>query len=107
MFVLKEKISVCLTAPFFHKVWHHKEEDKNVQQTSDLILQGVLHALHPALSLRIYISHKNSSQFNKEPLRHLQWNHTTEAITKQFACLEKEIHTFQVIYYYYESSSSS
>ncbi|KAF1376736.1 hypothetical protein PFLUV_G00214560 [Perca fluviatilis] len=38
------------------KVRHHKEDEKKGQQTSDLILEGGLHAPHPALSFGIYIS---------------------------------------------------
>ncbi|KAF3850010.1 hypothetical protein F7725_019729 [Dissostichus mawsoni] len=72
----------CLTPPFSHKVRHHKEDEKKEQQTSDLILEGGLHAPHPALSFGIYISSQSPlyTQLNKEFLDLRQSTHTTEAV---------------------------
>lgn len=75
MLVLREEKESCLT-PFLSltRSWHHKEDEKNGQQTSDLILEGGLHAPHPALSFGIYISSQIPlyTQLNKEFFSHRQ-----------------------------------
>lgn len=51
LFVREKKNQKCLTPPFSQKVRHHKVDEKNGLQASDLILEGGLHAPHPALFL--------------------------------------------------------
>lgn len=46
---------------FFSQGLAPEEDERNGQQTSDLILEGGLHVPHPARPFRIYISPKNSS----------------------------------------------
>lgn len=64
----------CLTPRFSHKVLRPKEDEKNGQQTSDLILEGGLHAPHLALSFGIYISCQILlyTQLSKESLNNRQ-----------------------------------
>lgn len=56
------------------QVWYRKEDEKNGQETSDLIVEGGLRAPHPALSVGIYISSQIPlyTQLNKEFLSHRQ-----------------------------------